>query len=246
MSARYPMRDLHGAAFDFAPRDTLPVTTLMLATVARSGSTHLATELWRTGALGAPLEYLNLADRLRDMVPRLGGGDLIAYWRALQRHRTSPNGVFAFKAFAADFEMLGAMPRLAAEIAWDRVVYLTRRDTLGQALSYARAVQTRHWFDGQSVQREPAYDRAAIERALGWIAAAEAAWERLFAARDVIPLRLHYEDLVADRDGTIARIATSMQVDLATCASVDLPGTHVQRDTTTDDWRRRYHDESTS
>ena len=237
------MRDLHGLAFDFASRDVPPAKTLMIATVARSGSTHLATELWRTGGLGAPLEYLNLADRLRDMVPRLGGGDLMAYWHALQRHRTSPNGVFAFKAFAADFDMLVAVPRLAAEVAWDRVVYLTRRDTLGQALSYARAVQTRRWFDGQTARHEPVYDRAAIERALAWIAAAEAAWERLFANRAVTPLRLHYEDLFADRDGTIARIAASMQVDLATCAPIDLPATQVQRDATTDDWRRRYHDE---
>lgn len=243
MSAPIPMRDLHGPAFDFAPRDATPATTLMLATVARSGSTHLATELWRTGALGAPLEYLNLADRLRDMVPRLGHGDLLAYWHALQRHRTSPNGVFAFKAFAADFTVLDRLPRLAPHVRWDRVVYLTRRDTLGQALSYARAAQTRRWFDGQIARQEPVYDRAAIDRAVAWIAAGKATWEHLFAARQCDPLRIAYEDLAADRAGIVARIAAFAGVDLNDAISVDLPLTRIQRDATSDAWRERYlHD----
>ena len=45
--------------FDFPGRGTPPAITYMLATVPRSGSSYLSHLLWRTGCLGAPIEYLN-------------------------------------------------------------------------------------------------------------------------------------------------------------------------------------------
>ena len=47
------------ARFDFPHRATAPSRPYLLATVPRSGSTYLSHVLWRTGCLGAPLEYLN-------------------------------------------------------------------------------------------------------------------------------------------------------------------------------------------
>ena len=47
------------AKFDFPARDRAPERSYLLATVPRSGSTYLSHVLWRTGCLGAPLEYLN-------------------------------------------------------------------------------------------------------------------------------------------------------------------------------------------
>ena len=47
------------AKFDFPARAAAPERPYLLATVPRSGSTYLSHVLWRTGCLGAPLEYLN-------------------------------------------------------------------------------------------------------------------------------------------------------------------------------------------
>lgn len=65
----------------------------MIASTPRSGSTHLASCLWRAGDLGAPLEYLNPI-HIRQMSPRLGARGYLSYWRGVQARRTSPNGVF--------------------------------------------------------------------------------------------------------------------------------------------------------
>ena len=45
--------------FDFPARGQGPEQTYLLASVPRAGSTHFSHVLWRTGCLGAPLEYLN-------------------------------------------------------------------------------------------------------------------------------------------------------------------------------------------
>jgi len=45
--------------FDFPARHQGPGRTYLLASVPRAGSTFFSHLLWRTGYLGAPLEYLN-------------------------------------------------------------------------------------------------------------------------------------------------------------------------------------------
>src|SRR3954452_13784534 len=45
--------------FDFAPRVAGPERAYLLASLPRAGSTHFSHVLWRTGCLGALLEYLN-------------------------------------------------------------------------------------------------------------------------------------------------------------------------------------------
>ena len=92
--------------FDFPPRREPPELAYLLASVPRAGSTHLSHLLWRTGCLGAPLEYLNF-------VP---GGPYgfaadstqlqLELWRSVVRRRCSPNGVFGLKAFPPQLAQL--------------------------------------------------------------------------------------------------------------------------------------------
>jgi LPS sulfotransferase NodH len=243
----HPLNDLYNERFDFPIWDSVPISTMMIATIPRTGSTYLAVELWRRGVFGAPMEYLNLHNRLMDMVPRLGNNDVTQYWQELQRKRTSENGVFSFKAFASDFADFGRrFPQLMPLVKWDKIVYLTRRDKLAQALSYARAFQTKQWFSGQRGDCEPEYDRSAIDKAMEWVSVSEAAWELIFSRNSYSPLRIFYEDVQDDINKSISGISSFMNIHPANSIIQHLPTNKIQRDNVTDEWRKRYIDDQNS
>ncbi|UXA61015.1 DUF6065 family protein [Xanthomonas prunicola] len=60
---------IYTADFDFDGAIT-PRLKVMVAAIPRSGSTYFCLDLWRSGAFGAPAEYLNLMNRREDMIPR--------------------------------------------------------------------------------------------------------------------------------------------------------------------------------
>src|SRR3954466_5530762 len=99
---------LYSASHDFPRREEGPSNTFMLATIPRSGSTYFAIRLWQTGALGAPMEYLNfpilgrLLKRLRVDLP-MDARSVLKYWKAVKALRTSPNGVFGYKMFMNNY-----------------------------------------------------------------------------------------------------------------------------------------------
>src|SRR3954468_22249510 len=130
--------------FDFAARQQPPDLAYLLASVPRAGSTYFSHLLWRTGCLGAPLEYLNFdpagpygfAAESPDLQRRL--------WRSVLRRRCSPNGVFGLKAFPQQLEQLqrtnpALLQEVLAMILPDgrprKIIYLRRRDRLAQAVS---------------------------------------------------------------------------------------------------------------
>jgi hypothetical protein len=134
------INDLYGEGYDFKHAPVDPDKMAMISAIPRSGSTLLCIKLWQTGVCGAPMEYLNFANRKNDMLVRLGNGDPVAYWNELRRRRTSRNGVFAFKAFVGDYaQTMRNYADLLPHIRSDKTIYLTRRDKLQQAVSYARA-----------------------------------------------------------------------------------------------------------
>ena len=92
--------------YDFPQRAEGPERTYMLASLPRAGSTHFSHVLWKTGCLGAPLEYLNFepggpygfAAQSPEMQQQL--------WRSVLRRRCSPNGVFGLKVFSMQMDQL--------------------------------------------------------------------------------------------------------------------------------------------
>lgn len=117
---------------------------------------------------------------------------------------------------------------------------LTRDDRLGQALSWARALQTGRWAAHQRAWRPPSYDRSAIARCLDRIEADEAAWSAWFAARRIEPLRLTFEDVASDLAGAARRVLTTLGVPGAAAAQVPAPDLERQADTTSIRWRARF------
>src|SRR5262249_9964919 len=162
---------------DYPRYEHAPKFQLMIATVPRSGSTAFCNDLWNTGVLGAPMEYLNF--RWIERHGRWGApiGDVREYWRQRRGVRTSPNGVFSYKMLVPNyFALRKRCPSLLTWLAPTHVVVLTRNDLLAQAVSYAKAIGSQQWFNYGRRIRELRYDRVLIENARKLIVEQRAQW----------------------------------------------------------------------
>ncbi len=236
---------------DFTTWYGTPRKRYILATIPRAGSTLCSIRLWQSGQLGAPLEYMNLT-LARAMWERLGyhldgGGpseaQIASYWRNVQKLRTSSNGVFGCKLFVCNLAKLASEdPSILSQMAPTHVVYLVRKDLLGQAISYCRAQQSHVWFGGIRYRkdREPTYDFERIRACLVSICQQMAVWEKLFRAWGVSPLRLCYEELCACPRRTVNAVKAYIGVHSEPSATLSLPIIVRQADGTSDEWRAQF------
>ena len=144
-----------------------PLSYLVCAT-ERSGSTLLCELLAGTGVAGRPEEYfefLNASGRVRQpreyfadaadpsilelLAPARAAAAGASPWAerlaAARERGTTPNGVFGAKmmwAYLGDFLAHGEPEEQLGPLRW---VHVERRDTLAQAISLWRAVQTAQW-----------------------------------------------------------------------------------------------------
>jgi len=229
---------LYLSRFDFATRKDAPTSELMVAGIPRSGSTAFCLELWRTGVLGAPLEYANF--NILKGVARWQANDKSKYWKELQAVRTSANGVFAYKFFVRNYiEIAHSAPDLLPFIAPTHVVYLTREDTLAQAISYSRAIRSGAWFAGG--KNEPVnvdFDMPHIRQCYQSIGKQMRSWERVFALTGASVLRVTYEEMMRDSRDTVGRVVQHVFGRAVELDPVHIPAIEVQRDRVSENWQR--------
>ena len=194
--------------------------------------------------MGKPLEYFNTLARRTLNDPGYPDAPSNQILQILTTGAT-PNGVYGVKLF--QYQHAAVMPVVDWTQALPNLsyVYLERRDRLGQALSWARAIQTSQYRSTHPIMGEPRYDVVLIRELRDAIEQEYAQWAALFASRGIEPLRIAYEDLVADPQGIVDRVAQLVAVQPApqiVHARIDLT---VQRDRTSDAWRERFlRDES--
>jgi trehalose 2-sulfotransferase len=237
--------------FDFACRAEPPSRLYMVATVPRTGSSYLSHLLWRTGCLGAPLEYLNF---LPVGPSRFAIGDprqQVALWRSMLQLRTSPNGVFGVKCFSLQLrELQQRNPALLREVfstmllrgPATRVIVLKRRDRIAHAVSYARSALSGIWRKEQEAAGAAVvdYSAEAVEQARAYIEQQEADWDLLLKELSIEPLTMWYEDLVEEPDQAVRRVAEFIGVQLDPAASVDIPEVEKQAEEDSMRWRDNY------
>lgn len=210
-----------------------------ICTTPRSGSNLLCQYLTSTGVLGRPLEYFN--GMARRALEDPGYPDE----PALQLHRivttgSTRNGVYGVKVFAYQhaavaptLEWPGLLPNLS-------FVYLERRNRLGQAVSWARAVQTTQYRSTQPPQAAPVYDARLIKERLDALDGERAQWREFFDSRNIKPLEIAYEDFIVNPQDTVDRVAEFIGLRSPTRVSHDLIDLKIQRDAETDDWCVRF------
>ena len=97
-----------------------------------------------------------------------------------------------------------------------KCIWLTRRNKLRQAVSWWKAVQSNVWVQPTTEAPRPTppltYHFAAIDQLVNESVMREAAWAEYFAAWQITPLTIVYEDLIDDYAGTVAHILRYLEV----------------------------------
>ena len=204
----------------------------------RSGSNYLCQLLASTGVLGRPREYFNAVGRRKYDDPDYPEDPQLQIQQVLSTGATS-NRVYGVKVHAFQLAPLLDVLDPFAVLPRVRVVRLRREDTLGQALSWARAQQTSQLRAGDPAEGTAAYDRALIDASLDFLDRENAWWDDHLAQVDVPVLEFLYEDLEADPQREIDRIAALFRIRSAAVRreAVDVAR---QRDDVTARWRERY------
>jgi len=165
----------------------------------------------------------------------------------VRRWGTSANGVFGAKIMWAHLEDLGRQvgsPDLHAlvDTLFDRpaCIWVRRVDTVRQAVSMWRAMQTQSWrAENEPGVGEPKYSFAALRHLVELLAGYDAAWERLFATRDHV-LTLTYEDIASNLPAALERTLDHIGVALPAAALEALPTMRRQADERSDAWAAAY------
>lgn len=187
----------------------------------RSGSTALCTALSMTGVAGGPDEQLSPGNRQRALV-EFGVQDFHGLLQRVQESTTTPNGVFGLKVMTGGYleclleELNSLSPGaplidvLARTFPNLRLVFLTRRNKIRQAVSHWRAIRSDLWHllrdDQVKSPPEDDYRFEAIDTLVHDTVMREAAWQEFFDQLGVRPLTLAYEDFAADPEAVTRQI----------------------------------------
>ena len=209
-----------------------PRTGYVICGEARSGSTFLAHLLKSTGMLGHPWEFFAdpaVVDRMKREP---------AFFAERLQRASSDNGIYGLKVFTPHFDNAVRM-RWVERLPEPHFIHLRRNDLLAQAISLVRAQQSGQYKSTVKAGGETRYDGRMIADRLTRIAHGQARWECYFARNGIRPLRLVYEDIIADPQGAIDAIAGLVSLsDVPTDLSqVELVR---QTDSVSDDWTRRF------
>ena len=211
---------------------TPPPRTLLLCTTPRSGSTLLCSLLASSGVAGRPESWFRREDRAGYAADwSVPEGDFPAFLSAAIRAGQGADGTFACRLMADTREELLAELRaripdrpdaalLARAFGPIRYIFLTRRDSVAQAISRYLAETGGLWHrnaDGSVLEAnpasgdtEPAYDFAAIDAYRAEAEAAALGWRAWFAAQRLQPVEIAYETLAADPAGTATRLLSEL------------------------------------
>lgn len=181
----------------------------------RTGSNVITSGLQRTELAGVPLEYLH-PDAFGVWGRRVDRPKwtLQSYLKTVERHRTSGNGVFGMKIhFGQLSRVMTAQEQQQRFLRrFDRVIFLSRRNKVAQAVSFHRSNLTNVWkaesddeVKGARVD-EASYACGKIARLVATLVHEEEAWRALFSGAELSCHRLYYEDLVSDYSATMKSV----------------------------------------
>ena len=229
-------------------------SSIVICSLPRSGSWLLAQALDRTGVAGHAREYLRPELERRYAAEwGVAAPDVDGFTRGMLRGGTTANGVFALKVHWHDCMRYVASARGAGRLGSDadvlramlpapRFVHIVRRDTLRQAVSWCRALDSDAWWQVGGSAPADAEERwdpdfEKIEVLQGLLAEGERGWRAFFGAGGIAPVEVVYEDLVADFAPTVRRVLDQLGV---VCphddAGVPAPSLRRQADSMSERW----------
>lgn len=205
-------------------------------------------------------EVLDIASRLPPIDPGRAEqpGEFTGWFEYAVHRATTPNGVFGskmmwnyFEDFRSRVRELAGMEDLPFSEALDRIfphlriVFVTRRDKVSQAVSLWRAIQTQKWRDTEDFGEESPeaqYDYRAIRHLVDELYRWDARWEDWFHATGRDPVRVVYEEFVGARAATLGRVLDALGIAPRELAGAKGPMRR-QADDLSQDWVERFRQE---
>lgn len=239
----------------------MPRVSYLVCGTPRTGSNLLCGLLKSTGVAGHP-EELFWHEFEPYWTERWGAADAAGYLDGAIRAGATTNGVFGAKL------MWDHLPALFAKLAAThgnhacsdreqlersfpnlRLIWIWREDTIAQAISLWRAVQTDVWTADEkrapwSVKRTPMVREAQFDfdRIRDFVIRVQnenAAWRRWFAANRSEPFSIRYEDLVENMEGATRGVLDFLGVELPAGTAIEPRHTR-QADDVSAEWAARY------
>ncbi|MFN9242353.1 MAG: Stf0 family sulfotransferase [Cyanobacteriota bacterium] len=186
----------------------------------RCGSTLLTTLISETRLAGSPQEFLNFdaASRLNDSIK---AQTVTAYLH----HLASSKSFGGFFGFEIDWTQLRFFAPL---VDFDKLfpsdttksLYMTRRDIVSQAWSFATAKKTGLWHKKTSELWTDAHRQLPvlcdddIWSEIFLILDAEKQLEYFFQAHDIHPMRFDYEGLISDKRAVVGEVLLHIGCDI--------------------------------
>jgi LPS sulfotransferase NodH len=126
-----------------------------------------------------------------------------------------------------------------------KFVWMRRDDTLRQAVSLWKALQSQQWrkdSDEEVGGKGLSFSFAAVDHLKLRIDEHNAAWEGFFQGCGEEPLEVLYEELVADYEGTVLWLLESIGISVPEGFHVEAPKMRRQADDLSEEWVRLYNE----
>jgi len=183
---------------------------VMLAMTARTGSSHLCSNLASILKCKEITELFNARDNLCWQKERF---DINTFVELINTFDTDNSPIFFFKTSWLDFEyfkdkFFHMFPQIS-------IIHLERLDIEAQAVSLYKAKVTNHWHNSPNYQNENKlspeeimrkYDLNAICNIIYDIKKEKRQWEDFFYENSINPFRICYEHFEHDASSTLQRI----------------------------------------
>jgi LPS sulfotransferase NodH len=232
------------------------LNSYIIASVQRSGTHLLCTLLRGTGVAGLPAEHF-LAKAGETWERRWNSSSRLQHINRVLHDNTTTNGVFGtvimWSYFDRTLQMLRDIPKynaldranlLAAVLQNPKYVWLRRRNQLEQAVSWAIACKTGVWArkagEKPRPREVPRFDFKVIDEWCKRIAEHNAAWASYFRENRIEPLKLFYEDVVANNQAAVERILEFLHLPVPPRIEIVPSGLEKQADDMSAQWIAAY------
>ena len=237
---------LNGPEYDLQDFDGKPSIVYVICSTGRSGSTLLCDLMRQTGVMGVPHEYFNLSNHGQVIIQRLNRSgaksmSMEAYFDAIVRSRTTPNGVFGLKAHPNQFIPFVTNGFVRHYFSDLRYIYIDRRDLLAQAVSWNMASQTGKWTSEEKETKAPEFAFDGIEQAMAVISGQNSLWEHFFRLNNIQPHRITYEGLLADPNGHLENVAGFLGVEPPAQVDIHRSGIKKQASNLNQQWIEQFN-----
>ncbi len=232
-------------------RPTEPRLSCLICATPRAGSWLLSGLLHSTGVAGHPHEYFYSETEAANR--RLWSvSTATEHLDRVLEAGTTDNGVFACKltwgvlshflrqlSARADGDIADDRSLIERLLPRPRFVFLWRADAAAQAVSWAKAGQTGYFHHWDSANRAPRFDFEQIDALVREVTNSNAAWRSWFAANEIDPLEVRFEDLVEDQEAQTLRVLRFLGVELPPGVAI-AARTVKTRDAVNQEWLDRY------